>query len=166
MNTDLIEKLKKNTICHAFLSDEERACFEEVGIENCNIICGHICGHIHTNWSDCNAGDIFLLWRTYRIKPSYQPEPKEKRLEVLHTCNILHAISGEEDITLSQWLNKLEFIAFEYEGTIPWDLAETSEKIHVEKYGSSRTTLLRLPRPDGRPALIPKYVIIKDNGND
>lgn len=72
---ELIEKLKKNKTCFCLLSEEEQNCFEEVGIDGCKVIRSKY-------WAEPILHGFFPDF-TYRIKPDYQPEQKEKKIEVM-----------------------------------------------------------------------------------
>lgn len=81
MNT-LINELMKNTIVHGELSDDERACFEKVGLNNCVV-------RTEDGWVSANKDCIFHSWRTYRIKSSYKPKPEIDWIEVKQESGIL-----------------------------------------------------------------------------
>lgn len=114
---NMIERLKSNERLFGLCHREERICFEEVGVENCNIFAGD--EDSPNNWEDAKShSKRFLWWRSYRIKPDYAPQPKEKKVEVFQHCNELayHKAPNKLRIQLlGEAVNDPDFIAFEYE---------------------------------------------------
>jgi hypothetical protein len=133
---DLIEKLKDNKVCFGLLSEQEQECFKKVGKSNCQLM------GIQNLWEPALSGE-WSFGLTYRIKPDYQPEPKEKKLLVKNHSNNWLMADGE---CLTGFLNRPDFIAFEYE--------DGSKSIFPRKNAFYLWT-----RP---PADIPKYVILRE----
>ena len=131
---DLIEKLKKNKVCFGLLGKDEQECLREVGLGNCEVRwCGEWTWSLVINFD----GDF-----TYRIAASYQPKPKEKKLDVF-THNYQVKFDGPTGPTrLVRALELPNLIAFEYEN----GARSFSPRYTDVKYG---------------PALIPKYVVIE-----
>ena len=107
MNKEIVEKLKDKTYVRAFglMSPEEQDIYESAGPQNCLILCQ--LGHNPRDYEWCNNEMDFLAgYRTYAIKPDYQPEPEFVDLEIvkeLHTFGkkcliVLGCICTEEDI--------------------------------------------------------------------
>jgi len=80
--TKLIDKLKQNTLTFEELSDEERDCFKELGVKNCQ----------EKLWRDMNLySGSFSPGGIYRIKWDYQPKPERFFFEIRDgqcKCNI------------------------------------------------------------------------------
>ena len=80
----LIEKLKDKTYVRAFslMTPEEQQCLEKVGPQNCLILCQSGINPQVIIWDNNNMAD-FSGYRTYAIKPDYQPEPEYVDLEIV-----------------------------------------------------------------------------------
>ena len=132
----MIEKLKQNKVCFGLLSKEEQECFENVGLDNCESY-----GEERRWWDGKGVGGFFPEY-TYRIKADYQEKPKEKKIEVeIGRCGCIVA-NNRLLIAYLLWPN---FIAFEY-------------KDGVKSLNPRRQAFEEW----SKPALIPKFVIVKE----
>jgi len=64
----LSENLKENIVVYGELSEGEQACFDKVGIKNCEY-------RDNAGWLPCSGIGSFLSGDTYRIHKDYQPAP-------------------------------------------------------------------------------------------
>lgn len=73
---ELIEKLKKNEKPFGLLSEEEQECLEIVGKNNCLFY------DSYGKWLCGEVSNYFRKNSSYRIRPSYQPEPEYVDYEI------------------------------------------------------------------------------------
>ena len=146
---NLIERLKSNERPFGLCSEEEKACFREVG--KSNIVAFSYSG----DWNPPLDDGIFAKAATYRINQFYTPPPKEKKIEVIELlfASRQRTVPTANGVVLPDWLNDPSFIAFEYE-----DIIGSSELGDLDY----RSVKPRLINPKGGSALIPKYVILAE----
>jgi hypothetical protein len=132
---DLIEKLKDNKVCFGLLSEQEQECLKKAGKGNCQV------RGSRNLWEPAFSGG-WNFELTYRIKPDYQPEPKEKKLPVENHSNNWLMAEGDN---LTAFLNRPDFIAWEDENGERWVGCPRRQKGDCTK-----------------PADIPKYVVLRE----
>ena len=78
----LIERLKKNERPFDLCSEEEQVCFKKVKMNSCWIYNGETWESTHSDVTGITMIG-FGNYYTYRIKPDYAPQPKEKKIEII-----------------------------------------------------------------------------------
>ncbi len=134
---NLIEQLKNNEKPFVLNTKAEQECFEKAGPENCVILYGDR-WQTTRHFSDPD--------HTYRIKPDYQPEPREtEKCEVFHSKNRLYYQRDTLARLLHEALSDPDFMYFEYE----------------DGYQIGDYTAPRRSGGQNKPADIPKCVVFR-----